>query len=90
MLNEIEALLVNGYTLKSITECNGEIFAFLLNESDLKKVAEDNCSSNSGIPSTLLKPNSGEKIIPLRLFELKTCNGLRYFGRKLMRLLSQI
>ncbi len=37
MLNEIEALLVNGYTLKSITECNGEIFAFLLNEPELKK-----------------------------------------------------
>ena len=36
MLNEIESLLVNGYTLKSITECNGEIFAFLLNESELK------------------------------------------------------
>jgi hypothetical protein len=40
MLNEIEALLVNGYTLKSITECNDEIFVFLLNESELKKVAE--------------------------------------------------
>jgi hypothetical protein len=40
-LNEIEALLVNGYTLKSIAECNGEIFAFLLNESELKKVAEE-------------------------------------------------
>ncbi|HET7149065.1 MAG TPA: hypothetical protein VFI73_11255 [Candidatus Nitrosopolaris sp.] len=38
MLNEIEALVVNGYTLKSITECNGEIFAFLLNEAELKKV----------------------------------------------------
>ena len=25
MLNEIEALLVNGYKLKSITECNGNI-----------------------------------------------------------------
>jgi len=37
MLNEIEALLVNGYTLKSISECNGEIFAFLLNEYELKK-----------------------------------------------------
>jgi len=37
MLNEIESLLVNGYTLKSITECNGEIFAFLLNEPELKK-----------------------------------------------------
>jgi hypothetical protein len=35
MLNEIEALLANGYTLKSIVECNGEIFAFLLNESEL-------------------------------------------------------
>jgi hypothetical protein len=39
MLNEIEALLVNGYTLKSITECNGEIFAFLLNESELRGIA---------------------------------------------------
>jgi hypothetical protein len=39
MLNEIEVLLVNGYTLKSVTECNGEIFAFLLNESELKKQA---------------------------------------------------
>ena len=37
MLNEIETLMVNGYTLKSITECNGEIFAFLLNESELKQ-----------------------------------------------------
>jgi len=35
MLNELEALLINGYTLKSITECNGEIFVFLLNESEL-------------------------------------------------------
>jgi hypothetical protein len=38
MLNEIEALLTNGYTLKSITECNGEIFVFLLNESELIKI----------------------------------------------------
>jgi hypothetical protein len=37
MLNEIEALLANGYTLKSITECNGEIFAFLLNDSELRR-----------------------------------------------------
>jgi hypothetical protein len=36
MLNEIEALLVNGYTLKSITECNGEIFVFLLNQFELR------------------------------------------------------
>jgi hypothetical protein len=35
MLNEIEALLVSGYTLKSVTECNGQIFVFLLNESEL-------------------------------------------------------
>jgi hypothetical protein len=35
MLNEIEALLANGYTLNSTTECNGEIFAFLLNDSEL-------------------------------------------------------
>jgi hypothetical protein len=38
MLNEIETLLANGgYTLKSTTECNGEIFVFLLNESELSK-----------------------------------------------------
>jgi hypothetical protein len=37
MLNEIEALLANGYTLKSTTECNGEIFVFLLNESELRR-----------------------------------------------------
>jgi hypothetical protein len=37
MLNELEALLVNGYTLNSIAECDAEIFAFLLNESELKK-----------------------------------------------------
>jgi hypothetical protein len=38
MLNEIEALLANGYTLKSVIECNGEIFAFLLNESELRRI----------------------------------------------------
>jgi hypothetical protein len=39
MLNEIETLLANGgYTLKSITECNGEIFAFLINESELRVI----------------------------------------------------
>ena len=36
MLNELEALLVNGYTLKSVTECNGQIFVFLLNKSELR------------------------------------------------------
>jgi hypothetical protein len=63
MLNEIEALLVNGYTLKSITDCNGEIFAFLLNESEHKKKWQkkkdkmidayfrDNCTSNSHPPN---------------------------------------
>ena len=39
MLNELEALLANGYTLKSVTECNGQIFVFLLNESELSEVA---------------------------------------------------
>jgi hypothetical protein len=29
--NEIESPIVNGYTLESITECNGEIFVFFLN-----------------------------------------------------------
>jgi hypothetical protein len=38
MLNEIEALLANGYTLESVTECNGEIFAFLLNKSELSRI----------------------------------------------------
>ena len=38
MLNEIEALLANGgYTLKSATECNGEIFAFLINKFELRR-----------------------------------------------------
>jgi hypothetical protein len=32
-----EALLANGgYTLKSVNECNGQIFVFLINESELK------------------------------------------------------
>ena len=30
--------IVDGYTLKSITECNGEIFVFLLNESELTEI----------------------------------------------------
>ena len=38
MLNETEALLANGYTLKSVTECNGEIFVFLVNETELTGV----------------------------------------------------
>ena len=38
MLNEIEALIVNDYSLKSIIECSGEIWGvFLLNKSDIKK-----------------------------------------------------
>jgi DNA polymerase III alpha subunit (gram-positive type) len=38
VLNEIGALLANGgYTLKSVIECNDEIFVFLLNESELSK-----------------------------------------------------
>lgn len=41
MLNEIEALLANGYTLKSTMECNGEIFAFLLNESELTRIGKE-------------------------------------------------
>ena len=41
MLNEIEALLANGYTLRSTMECNGEIFAFLLNESELTRTGKE-------------------------------------------------
>ena len=38
MLAEIEALLANGgYALKSVTECNGQIFVFLINKSELKR-----------------------------------------------------
>ena len=33
-------LLANGYTLKSTTECNGEIFTFLINESELTRGLE--------------------------------------------------
>ena len=37
MLAEIESLLANGgYTLKSVIECNGQIFVFLINESELQ------------------------------------------------------
>jgi hypothetical protein len=39
VLNEIGALLANGvYTLKSTTECNDEIFVFLLNVSELRAI----------------------------------------------------
>jgi hypothetical protein len=38
MLAETEALLANGgYSLKSVTECNGQIFVFLINDSELKR-----------------------------------------------------
>ena len=38
MLVEMEALLANGgYSLKSVTECNGQIFVFLINEAELKR-----------------------------------------------------
>jgi hypothetical protein len=38
MLAETEALLANGgYTLKSVNECNGQIFVFLINDSELKR-----------------------------------------------------
>ena len=47
MLNEIEALLANGYTLKSTIECNGEIFAFLLNESELRRIERTKSDARS-------------------------------------------
>ena len=38
MLAETEALLANGgYSLNSVTECNGQIFVFLMNDSELKR-----------------------------------------------------
>jgi hypothetical protein len=49
MLNELEALLANGYTLKSTTECNGEIFAFLLNESELTRGLESRTTTTTTI-----------------------------------------
>ena len=37
MLTEIEALLINGgYSIKSVIECNGQIFVFLINESEIR------------------------------------------------------
>ena len=48
MLNEIEALLDDGYTLKSVTECNGQIFVFLLNESDVKKSSRSTINKADG------------------------------------------
>ena len=49
MLNEVEALLANGYTLKSTTECNGEIFVFLLNESELTRGLESKTTTTTTI-----------------------------------------
>jgi hypothetical protein len=57
MLNEIEALLANGYTLKSTTECNGEIFAFLLNESELR--AE--IGSRTTATTTIIEEHTSEQ-----------------------------
>jgi hypothetical protein len=37
MLAGMEALIANGgYALKSVTECNGQIFVFPISESELK------------------------------------------------------
>jgi hypothetical protein len=47
MLNEIEALLANGYKLKSTIECNGEIFVFLLNESELRRGIGSNATTTT-------------------------------------------
>ena len=48
MLAEIEALLANGgYALKSVTECNGQIFVFLISESELKKSRTDGAVTTS-------------------------------------------
>ena len=49
MLNEIEALLANGDTVRSTTECNGEIFAFLLNECELKHGVESKKNTTTTI-----------------------------------------
>jgi hypothetical protein len=38
MFAEIEALLANGgYALKSVIECNSQIYVFMINESELKR-----------------------------------------------------
>jgi hypothetical protein len=47
MLNELEALLANGFRLKSTIECNGEIFAFLLNESELRSEIGSRTTTNT-------------------------------------------
>jgi len=42
MLTEIEALLINGgYTITSVIECNGQIFAFLINESEITSATSE-------------------------------------------------
>ena len=56
MLNGLEALLASGYTLKSKMECNGEIFAFLLNESELTRGLENRTT----IPTTIKEHESEE------------------------------
>jgi hypothetical protein len=53
MLNEIEALLANGYTLKSTIECNGEIFVFLLSESELRLIGSR--------PTTTIEEHTSEQ-----------------------------
>jgi hypothetical protein len=60
MLNEIEALLVNGYTLKSTTECNGEIFAFLLNESELRRTGIESRATTTTKNTTIEEHESEE------------------------------
>jgi hypothetical protein len=57
MLNELEALLANGYKLKSTTECNGKIFAFLLNESELTRRLE----SRTTATTTTIKEHESEE-----------------------------
>ncbi len=39
MRNEVEALLVNGYAVKSMTKCNGQIFVVFINESESRIVS---------------------------------------------------
>ena len=55
MLVEMEALLANGgYALKSVTECNGQIFVFLINEAELKKIQKKNGYKNNIIKNLLI------------------------------------
>lgn len=52
MLAETESLLANGdYALKSVTECNDQIFVFLINESELDRFKTRTTTTGASVDS---------------------------------------